>query len=51
MQTHVLPFGIDLQYRPAPILVGEGGKRLQKKIWFEIMDALQKDVPGVADLV
>ena len=36
---------------PAPLLIGEKGKALQVKVWEEIVEALQKDVPEVEQLV
>jgi len=29
------------------LLEGEQGARLQQKIWYEVVDALRKDVPEV----
>ncbi|KAH8680003.1 hypothetical protein BGZ60DRAFT_503634 [Tricladium varicosporioides] len=36
---------------PAPILVGEEGEKLQKRVWLELIQALEKDVPEVAGMV
>ncbi len=33
--------------RPAMLLEGEQGARLQQKIWYEVVYALRKDVPEV----
>jgi hypothetical protein len=36
-------------YRPAPLVSGEEGEELMKRIWNEIVDALEKDVPQVKE--
>ena len=36
---------------PAPLMVGEKGKALQGRVWEEILVALERDVPGVRQLV
>jgi len=36
---------INPNYRPAPMLAGGEGKRLQEKVWREIVQVLRKDVP------
>ena len=37
--------------RPAPLMIGEKGKLLQAKVWDEIVEALEKDVPEVKQLI
>jgi hypothetical protein len=41
----------DVCARPAPMLKGEQGAKLQKQVWPEIVNALKKDVPEVQSLV
>lgn len=33
--------------RPAPLMIGEKGKRLRETVWKEVIEALEKDVPEV----
>lgn len=37
--------------RPAPMLKGEQGSKLQKQVWAEIVGALKKDVPEIGSSV
>ena len=41
----------DIIQEPAPLLQGEVGERLRKKVWGEVVDAVGKDVPEIRDLV
>ncbi|KAI9718638.1 MAG: hypothetical protein M1828_006646 [Chrysothrix sp. TS-e1954] len=41
----------DVIKEPAPILTGEDGAKLKKRVWLEVLDALKKDVPEVEALV
>jgi len=36
--------------RIAPLLEGEEGEKLRKQVWFEVMDALSKEVPDILDM-
>jgi hypothetical protein len=40
-----------LARRDAENISGEEGKKLKETVWFEIVDALRKDVPEVAGLL
>lgn len=37
-------------HRTAPLLDGEEGRERTDKVWFEIVDALRRDVEGVMEL-
>ena len=36
--------------RIAPLLKGEEGEKLRKQVWFEVMDALSKEVTDILDM-
>lgn len=36
--------------RPPPLSTGEQGKQLQAKVWKEVIEALERDVPEVKQL-
>jgi hypothetical protein len=38
-------------YSDAEILTGDKGKKLKATVWFEIVDALRKDVPEISGLL
>ena len=37
--------------RPAPLMVGEKGKILEERVWNEIVEALEKDVPEIRQMI
>lgn len=36
-------------YRPAPMVAGEEGERLQKVVWGEVLEQLNKELPKVSE--
>jgi hypothetical protein len=38
-------------FRPAPLVSGEEGEELRKRVWSEIVEALEKDVPKFKEVL
>jgi hypothetical protein len=38
-------------FRPTPMVSGEEGEILRKRVWDEIVEALKKDFPGTIEAV
>jgi hypothetical protein len=38
-------------FRPTPIVSGEEGEILRKRVWHEIVEALKRDFPGTTEAV
>jgi hypothetical protein len=36
--------------RPTPLISGEEGEKLRKRVWGEIVEALEKDIPRVKEV-